>query len=159
MDQPAPPAIVQFVQSPDWLGTGFYDAPLIRHIKGKHLWRVEEDCGYKTLGGSQIIVPKGFITDYLSIPQAFWRLLPPEGDEYDEAGLVHDFLYASHPFNKDITKGFADRTFLEAMERLGVGSVRRYTIYKAVALCGGSAWREHEQRAAEKRTLSGLTWA
>ena len=43
----------------------------------------------------RIVVPKGFVTDFASILQAFWALgLSPHG-QYSRAAVVHDYLYWS----------------------------------------------------------------
>lgn len=39
-----------------------------------------------------IRVPAGFVTDFASIPRAFWVVLPPTG-KYGKAAVVHDYLY------------------------------------------------------------------
>jgi hypothetical protein len=41
-----------------------------------------------------VIVPRGFETDYASIPRAFWVILAPTG-KHTYAAVVHDYLYAS----------------------------------------------------------------
>src|SRR5262245_60709692 len=37
-------------------------------------------------------VPAGFVTDFASIPRAFWSLLRPDG-RYTHPAIVHDYLY------------------------------------------------------------------
>jgi len=83
-----------------------------------------------------IIVPYGFITDLASIPRAFWSILPPFG-EYAKAAILHDFLYCFG--NKG--RKYADRVLLEAMTVLGVAKWRRFVIYSAVRIFGGSSYK------------------
>lgn len=97
-----------------------------------------------------IIVPKGFITDYASIPRIFWPLLPPWG-KYGPAAIVHDYLYTragmTVPSPEDPSRMVesdrktADRIFLLAMAQLGVGVVKRYVMYFAVRLFGRAAYK------------------
>ena len=95
-------------------------------------------------------VPRGFVTDFASIPRPFWSLLRPDGD-YTHAAIIHDFLYwtQSTPRNK------ADEILKLAMQDLKVEDATVAIIYKAVARFGESAWKENAALKAkgEKRTL------
>ncbi len=100
---------------------------------------------YQTALGFTIIVPAGFITDMASIPQIFWNILPPDGP-YGKAAVVHDYLYRTggkvdvspaHTF----TKAEADNIFYEAMGELGVAGWRKWIMYQAVRLFGGSSFK------------------
>jgi len=84
-----------------------------------------------------IQVPKGFVTDFASIPQLFWSIAPPTG-KYASAAVVHDYLYATHT----TTKAVADKVFLILMQRYGVGYIKRKIMYYAVRMFGGSAWNK-----------------
>lgn len=81
-----------------------------------------------------ITVPKGFVTDYASVPRGLWNLFPPQG-KYSAGAVVHDYLYR----RTLLDRAFCDRVFLEAMEGLGVSWFSRHTIYRAVRLFGGAA--------------------
>lgn len=82
-----------------------------------------------------VTVPAGFVSDFASIPRAFWRVLPPWG-EYNRAAVVHDYLYRTH----EMTRAEADETFLVIMGALGVASWKRRIMYRAVRWFGGRAW-------------------
>jgi hypothetical protein len=90
-----------------------------------------------------ITVPKGFETDFASVPRFFWRIIPPWG-KYSPAAVVHDYLY----FNGECGKKKADQVFLELMKRLGVSSWKRRVMFYAVSWFGGSAWDNHRERGA-----------
>lgn len=83
-----------------------------------------------------VIVPFGFITDLASIPRIFWGVLPPSG-EYAKAAILHDFLYRFG--NKG--RKYADDILLEGMTVLGVAKWRRWVIYSAVRIFGGSSYK------------------
>jgi len=51
------------------------------------------------------VIPKGFITDYSSIPQAFGWIV--SWNKVDIAGVVHDYLYST----KKVTRSEADRVW------------------------------------------------
>ena len=82
-----------------------------------------------------ITVPVGFVTDFASIPQALWSILPPYG-AYAKAAIVHDYLYTYG------TKGrkYADDVFDEGMKVLGVPDFTRKSMYRAVRLFGASRY-------------------
>ncbi len=89
------------------------------------------------LDGRVIDVPRGFETDFASVPRFFWRIVPPWG-RYSPAAVVHDYLY----FTGKVTRAEADRVFLGHMERLGVPLWKRTVMYRALRFFGGSAWDE-----------------
>ena len=84
-----------------------------------------------------ITPPAGFVMDFASVPRPVWWLLPPWG-KYGNAAVIHDWLYASHLF----ARAQADAIFLEAMGVLGVSKWKRWTMYAAVRLGGGWAYRK-----------------
>ena len=88
--------------------------------------------------GTVITVPRGFETDFASVPRFFWRLLPPRG-KWSFAAAVHDFLYrVGLP---GITRARADAIFLEVMQRCGVPKGHRWAMYVGVRVGGRRAWR------------------
>ena len=99
---------------------------------------------------SQVIVPEGFVTDFASVPRAFWSALPTDG-EYAYAAVIHDYLY----WTQTTSREDADLTLKYAMQDFGVGSVTIETIYRAVRAAGGMAWKENAdlKKSGEKRTL------
>jgi len=80
-----------------------------------------------------IRVPKGYRTDFASIPRFFWRLFPPYG-QYGKAAVVHDWLCDVEP--KMCDHKMAAAVFREAMKVLNVPKVTRMIIYKAVLWFG-----------------------
>lgn len=91
-----------------------------------------------------IIVPKGFQTDFASVPRvpiAFWLT----GDTAHEASVIHDYMYQVHNIG---TRLQADNVFLEAMEAMGIPAWRRQIMYRAVRLFGGAAWQSGPLRFA-----------
>ena len=87
--------------------------------------------------GHWIRVPSGFITDFASVPRLFWRLIPPWG-KYARAAVVHDWLYCSH----ELSRKESDRVFEHLMKELGVGWLKRKTMYRAVRAAGWLPWRK-----------------
>lgn len=110
-----------------------------------------------------IVVPKGFVTDFASVPWPASMFIPKDGD-YNQAAVTHDFLYFMNDIkmlrdrgvsDADIHKKFpfmegypmrqfnyrtrkqADDIFLEAMGVLGVNGFKKHVMHKAVR---GFSW-------------------
>jgi hypothetical protein len=100
-----------------------------------------------------VTVPSGFVTDFASIPRAFWSALRPDGD-YAYAAIIHDYLYWTQP----VTRETADEILRFAMQDLFVESTTVTVIHRAVRLGGGRAWDDNARLKGmgEKRVLKRL---
>lgn len=76
-------------------------------------------------------VPKGFRSDFASIPRFLWPIIPPHG-RVKKAAVLHDWLYTQ----PQIPRSLADRIFLEAMAADNVPTPQRWIMYEAVRLFG-----------------------
>lgn len=85
--------------------------------------------------------PKGFVTDYASVPNDV-LLRGLFGGIGDEGAVVHDYLYQTHLTSKTE----ADEVFLEAMKSLGVSWWRRYDMYWGVKLFGFPSYKSGPKR-------------
>ena len=68
-------------------------SPAVRAFGDNKFWIVIEDMAY-VIGSTsdRIVVPKGFVTDFASIPQGLWFLgLSPHG-QYSRAAVVHEVV-------------------------------------------------------------------
>ena len=92
-----------------------------------------EDFEYQ-VGKLLIRVPKGFVTDFASIPFFLWAILPPRG-KYDEGAVVHDFLYSSKNCI-GINRKLADKIFKHIMKECGVNCFYRNALYLGVRKFG-----------------------
>jgi hypothetical protein len=111
--------------------------PVTKSFSDDHDSMLVEDLTY-TIDKckTQIVVPKGFVTDYASIPQPLWSIgLSPHG-KYSKAAIVHDYLY----WSQVCTRAQADKLLLIAMKESGVSSVHQMVIYAGVKLGGGFSW-------------------
>ncbi len=120
--------------------SSFTDPLVVEPLPDGRRWRLVEPFRYHV--GSYpsetiIAVPKGFITDFASVPRPFWNILPPWG-RYGKAAVVHDFCYR----RAICTRKRCDKIFLEAMKVLGVPGWKRYVMYLAVRAFGFVAWQK-----------------
>jgi len=101
---------------------------------GARTWRVEKGFDYHVGDESSsdvVQIPKGFETDFASVPRIFWMIFPPDG-KYTQAAVLHDYM----AFRSVRSKEDIDHIFLEAMRVLKVSKVRRKLIYYAVKYFG-----------------------
>lgn len=80
-------------------------------------------------------IPKGYETDFASVPRMLWSILPPIG-KHNRAALLHDYLYDS----KIGTRKKADKLFLKQMEIDGVKFLSRYAMYLGVRIFAKRWW-------------------
>ena len=93
--------------------------------------------------GRTITVPRGFETDFASIPRAAWEFLDPEDPIIAWPSVIHDYLYSCQgtlPDGFTYNRESADAVLREAMEVCGAGSVIRNTVYQAVRVGGEAHW-------------------
>ena len=98
-----------------------------------------------------IIVPKGFVTDFASVPRLFWAAYPPEGD-YGFPAVFHDYLY----WTQSVSRKEADRIFKIMMDEFEVGKISTATIHGVVRAAGGFAWLRNQKDCSkgERRLLA-----
>ncbi len=115
-----------------------FTKPLIVEKIGPNKWRLHAPFEYRIEGSTTLIeVPVGFVTDFASIPKAFWSILPPAG-RYAAAAVIHDYLYKNHRY----TRKRSDQIFLGAMKVLGVNWIVRRIMYQAVRWFGSNSWKK-----------------
>ena len=112
-------------------------APLLQPFGNGEDWMLLSPMVYQAGKGSRliVIVPRGFVTDYASIPRPLRILLPNRGD-YGNAAVIHDYLY----WRQDCTRGQADNIMAIAMMEAGVPSATLRAIHAGVRLGGQGAW-------------------
>lgn len=111
----------------------------------------EDDCSWtldhplmylSDLVSTVIVVPKGFTTDFASVPRIpiAYMLF---GDRAHHESVIHDYLYRKD--SKPCVSFFlANKIFLEAMKCRGKGRLIRWSMYAGVTLGGLSAYHEKE---------------
>ncbi len=108
--------------------------------KKNNKWRVARELVYyvgEEGSDDKIVVPKGFVTDFASVPRLFWAFIPPDGS-YTAAAVVHDYLYHT----QERSRKESDLIFLEAMEVLGVVWWKRKVMYRSVRMFGWIPWKK-----------------
>lgn len=78
-----------------------------------------------------IIIPKGFITDLISVPRIFWSIIPPHGIA-SNASIVHDFCWRNSIFDRKT----CDKIFLSLLKQSKVPKWQYYIMYSFVRAFG-----------------------
>lgn len=81
------------------------------------------------------VVPPGFLTDGNSTPRwpfVYWLM----GGRDHKPAVLHDYLYDS----KQVSRTMADAVLREASASIGVPAWRRWGMWAAVRIWGGSHW-------------------
>lgn len=108
---------------------------------GRGTWELLNIFAYKSdVADTTFVVPKGFITDFASVPRvpvAFWLT----GETAQKPAVIHDWLYTSH----EVARSVADAVFREACLLTGMPAWRAWMMWLGVR-AGGKAWDESGQR-------------
>ena len=93
-----------------------------------------------------ITVPKGFQTDFASVPRVpvFFTLF---GDRAHREAVLHDYLYRTNSVPV-AERAQADDVFLEAMTERGKGYFVRYAMYWGVCIGGFTSY--HKRMVGDK---------
>jgi len=121
----------------------FEDALDVRPLDDGRNWLVLEDFYYQTdvimASGHRVSVPKGFVTDFASIPRIAWGIVGgPADGKYRKIAVVHDWLYRTPGL---ATRGQADAVLLEGMKVSGCSWWEQHVIYYAVRAGGHSSYK------------------
>jgi hypothetical protein len=111
---------------------------------------VNEFRWYGTVDGDKcmVMVSPGFIWDGASIPRSFWAIAgSPFTGKYQRAALVHDALYVFKEIFRNkkwepIDRKFADDLFRQIMIEDGVLENDAKSMWSAVRIGGGHAWKK-----------------
>lgn len=94
---------------------------------GRGEWELTEPLIYQSATVGLVVVPKGFRTDYASVPRAPLAFLIA-GDRAHRASVVHDYLIRLSLCDRSL----ADEVFLEAMTVTNIPEVVRDIMYRFV---------------------------
>ena len=127
-------------------------SPLVRAFGDNKFWILVEEMVY-VIGSTKerTVVPKGFVTDFASIPQSLWTLgLSPHG-QYSRAAVVHDYLY----WSQGCSRGQADRLLVIAMKESSVSGFDEFLVYRGVDIGGAGPWNANslERKAGLPRIV------
>ena len=101
-------------------------------------WRLMRDLVYECNAmDSRIVVPKGFVTDFGSVPWWLRWLLKPR--RWRKPAGLHDYLYGQGG-----GRFLADALLRHAMSEEGVPLWRRFLVFKGLRYFGASHYTEKD---------------
>lgn len=112
-------------------------SPLLQPFADGEDWMLESPMIFKAGRKNPmiLIVPRGFVTDYASVPRPLRLLLPREGT-YGNAAVLHDYLY----WRQDCTRAQSDNIMVIAMTEAGVSESTLRAIQLGIRLGGQGSW-------------------
>jgi hypothetical protein len=120
-------------------------APFVRAFADGTNWMLQSPLIHEIRKNSPylVIVPRGFVTDFVSIPKPLQLLrgLLPTTERYGTAALIHDYLY----WTQDCTREQADNIMAIAMMDAGVPLLERRIIHEGVKQFGQAGWDENRK--------------
>ena len=136
-------------------------SPIWRFTESMVIWWHDQHRKKYTL-----VIPTGFLTDFASTPKWIHWWLPPWNPKYTPACLPHDFGYERNgnltlwvedernglrtPMATKWSRLAIDQLMLAGMKSRNVGFFTEQSIYRAVRVGGGGAWKN-----ARKTYLKG----
>ncbi len=124
-----------------------FTAPLTVLQKPSGKWRTDREFTYMVgnkHSDEEITVPRGYLTDFFSVPLPFRGLLP-KSQKGNQAAVLHDYMYQNHLYSRKK----CDDIFLEAMTVLGVSVWKRQVMYRAVRMFGWYGWNKRKKELAK----------
>lgn len=118
--------------------------PVLIPFADMDYWYLGSALQWRQPNGKIVSVPKGFTTDFASVPRAFWSWMPPTG-RYGLPALVHDWHY----WDQGVDRQAADQFFEDNLANAGVNAWWRWPMMRAVRWKGGRHWNANT--AAKKR--------
>lgn len=115
----------------------------VKKAKHKRLFVLQEPLNCVDARGRRWTVPKGFATDFASIP-AFGRAFISKAHQNAYAAVLHDFLYYTQP----VSRPEADRLFKEALASPDCNTtpLKQWVMYRAVRIGGLKAWLKAKEQ-------------
>ncbi len=102
------------------------------------------------IGGQVLRIPKGFITDFASIPKlARWLIAKTE--DHIKGAVLHDYLYSLRgrisfigigKRTENISRKQSDKLFLVGMKVCKASLWKRFLMHSAVRLFGWYRWNK-----------------
>lgn len=112
-------------------------------LTGKpNLFFLSENCEVR-IGDQTLIIPKGYATDFASVPRILWAIFPPHGRMATPA-VLHDYMYDKRIgeayFGQKRARRKADRLFLKNCIAAHVPAWQAVMVYYAIRIFAKKWW-------------------
>jgi len=137
---------------------GFASSAIVRQIPRREIlarglplrwWGVfQRDLTCHSAIAGRLVIPNGFLTDGASVPRPVWALLANSDPDLLYPAFAHDYLYTVRGdlLDRALTRQECDAVLAEQMEAVGAPRWKIATVYRALRIAGGPAWK-HDDRA------------
>lgn len=102
----------------------------VKLYRYKELPELTRDLEYETSDGRLFIVPKGFKTNFASVPRILWWLIAPVG-KHTLPSVLHDYLY-EYGHILGVSRKEADKIFWDANEESNVARITNNVMWFCV---------------------------
>lgn len=124
----------------------FTNPLIVEYIDGTN-WKLHEEFSYYLSAdeSASIHVPKGFMTDFASVPKIL-KVFAKDSEIFCKASILHDYLYSGsgNENGYKYTREESDKIYRDAMQVFGMTASRSYIFYKGVRFFGKSHWWENK---------------
>ena len=100
---------------------------------GLERWQLTKPILHYTRDGRTLYIPRGFVTDFATVPK-WLRWLFPKGQDDKLAFVIHDYLYTIGKTKEDRKE--ADKEMRHVQKSLGANKLRYTFMYLGVRLFG-----------------------
>ncbi len=121
------------------------EVPVIAPIPKNGYWILTDDVRVSVDYGNKrytYFIPKGFETDFASVPRFLWWLVAPTDYPLLRASLLHDYLYRT---SKRHSREWADRVFVKLATEDGLPKWKAALVYLAVRVFGKKVWDRYRE--------------
>lgn len=137
---------------------GFMGDLVAKQLDDPRYWMIYIPFTYRVgdpNGDMFVNIPRGFVTDFASIPRGLWNVFPPATSKFSKAAVVHDVLYKRGWIERgrhhvSLTRKDCDDILKEAMEVAGVNWLSRQLIYAGVRVGGWKPWNAYRRADHER---------
>lgn len=89
--------------------------------------------------GKNYKIPKGFITDFASIPRIFWNIYSPHQANTIKSAIIHDYLYTNAA---NVQRSYADDVFYNELLQDDVNIGQAILFWVSVRIFGSSSYHK-----------------
>lgn len=123
--------------------------------KKEILWEIMNPILVLLTNGDYVTIPRGFVTDFASVPKIFWSVVSSIG-KFNLAAIIHDYIYTEQPkafaaiSQMKYDRKFADDEFLAWMHYCSPDTrIRNYIMYYAVRIFGQKRWNYYAKNKSK----------
>lgn len=113
------------------------------------LWRLDAPLTYRhpRLPQGELTVPRGFTTDFASVPRWLPLVYAVLGDTAHEAAVIHDYLYRTGI----VSRRAADIILRDVALDTGEPPWRAWALYWGVRVGAWPVWRRYRRGGGQSR--------